>query len=64
MMLYIPIFTILEIKSWENCKTEEHTGSHVLLAIRVMRSCSLWKIPLYTSDKMRVRKTNTVLVFL
>lgn len=64
MRLYLPIFIILEIKNWGNCKAQEYTGSHVLLAIRVMTSCRLWKIPLHTSERIRVSKTNTVLVFL
>lgn len=54
--LYLSIFTILEIKNWEIFKTQEYTGSHTLVAVTVMTSRSLWKIPLHKNERMRVRK--------
>lgn len=36
----------------------------MLLAIRVMTLCSLWKILLYTSERMKVKKANIILVSL
>lgn len=32
----------------------------MLLAIRVMTLCSLWKIPLHTSERMNVKKANMI----